>query len=74
MKLEIHWPTEGIELLDTEHTPHEDDSILLHDVLTLSYMYDVIIDNGKVTFVDKEQISYSKRVLDKIIKCGKIKE
>lgn len=55
MRLEIHWPdNQGTEVIDTGHTLTEDDSILFHDTLTLSYGYDVIIDNGKITFVDKE--------------------
>ena len=55
MKLEIHWPDgQGTEVINTGHTLHEDDSILFHDIITLSYSHDVIIDNGKITFVDKE--------------------
>lgn len=55
MQLEIHWP-EGIpmEEVDTLLTESADDSVLLHDILQLSFTYDVIIDNGVVTFVEKE--------------------
>ena len=53
MKIEIHWP-EGFELLDTAHTDVGEDSIVLANLISLSYKHDVIIDCGKITFVDKE--------------------
>lgn len=53
MKIEIHWP-EGIQSLNTAHTDVAEDSLVLANLLSMSYEYDVIIDCGKVTFVDKE--------------------
>lgn len=53
MELRIEWPTEGVEIYDASRTLNEADSILLGDILTLSFCYDVIIDNGVVTFVEK---------------------
>ena len=61
MKIEIHWPEGssnckwyGNITRTNENTLTEDLDDFLSDVMTLSYTYDVIIDNGKVTFVDKE--------------------
>ena len=56
MKIEIHWPIrEGV--VDTVELAVESNkfhSVLLTDLIQSSYDYDVIIDNGKITFVDKE--------------------
>lgn len=60
MKIEIHWPEGTINYRyenitrTNENTLPEDLDDFLSDVMSLSYTYDVIIDNGKVTFVDKE--------------------
>ncbi len=56
MKIEIHWPdmnntVKVIELVNYYEKFH---SVLLMDFITLSHKYDIIIDCGKVTFVDKE--------------------
>lgn len=60
MQLEIHWPEASNEhrwygtTNITDNTLNEDVVDFLDDVVRLSRSYDVIIDNGKVTFVDKE--------------------
>lgn len=61
MQLEIHWPegTHNYRLYGAETALHyetldEDVIDIMRDVVNLSYKYDVIIDNGKATFVDKE--------------------
>ena len=61
MKIEIHWP-EGSSNFKwygnttniTDDTLPEDFDDFMQDVFKLSAVYDVIIDNGKITFVDKE--------------------
>ena len=56
MKIEIHWPIrEGVvDTIDLSIESNIIHSALLTDFIQLSYDYDVIIDNGKITFVDKE--------------------
>lgn len=54
MKIEIHWPDEigGVETVDGSNNTTR--GFVFNDLVLLSHHYDVIIDNGKVTFVDKE--------------------
>ena len=56
MKIEIHWPIrEGVvDTIDLAVESNKLHSVLLTDLIRSSYDYDVIIDCGKVTFVDKE--------------------
>lgn len=62
MKVEVHWPegykSFGVTPESTYGLEYGSDPIelsnMIHHVVKLSKTYDVIIDNGKVTFVDKE--------------------
>lgn len=64
MKIEIHWPVECKYLHQSgESITHLDENCKYNDadkfyismaIAEWSFIYDVIIDNGKVTFVDKE--------------------
>lgn len=56
MSIEIHWPIKGtnVDTVDFTTTSITHHSVLLRDLIILSYKYDIIIDCGKVTFVEKE--------------------
>lgn len=62
MKVEIYWPegsqNQGIygEVTKFDSCTSDDTDIItfFDDIIYASNKYDVIIDNGKVTFVDKE--------------------
>lgn len=53
MKIEIHWPDEQPHTVDLGHTDVGQDSLIFQELLSLSYKYDVIIDNGVISFVEK---------------------
>jgi hypothetical protein len=57
MQVKIHWPNGDYHTKSNFSTTGKDTDLLvlaMRDVLVLSMTYDVIIDNGVITFVDKE--------------------
>jgi hypothetical protein len=55
MKVEVHWPDcYEVDKVDLSVESNKFHSMLLSRLIQHSHDYDVIIDNGKVTFVDKE--------------------
>lgn len=61
MKVEIYWPegseyqhVKDVTTFDSLLSPDGDIIEFFDAVIYYSKKYDVIIDNGKVTFVDKE--------------------
>ena len=65
MLIKVEWPWGDEDNLELNTESNKIHSILLTDLMRLSMTYDVIIDNGVITFVDKEQLCYSKTLLDK---------
>jgi hypothetical protein len=56
MQVKIHWPNGDYHTKSTFSTTGEHTDLLvlaMRDVLVLSLTYDVIIDNGVITFVEK---------------------
>jgi hypothetical protein len=54
MKIQINWPNGLTTDLGTETTSDKTLLNVMRNVVVLSMTYDVIIDNGVITFVDKE--------------------
>jgi hypothetical protein len=53
VNIKIEWPNGLVTDLDTATVKQDVVSCAVHNVVVLSMTYDVIIDNGVVTFVEK---------------------